>query len=156
MPSLEALTTPGLIFPDLEAADAIGVLRELAARLAERAAVRDPEALFQRLWEREQLGSTAIGAGVAIPHCKLDHLDRVLMAVAVAPHGVDFRAADGAPVRLFFVVISPSRSPAEHLQSLAAISRWVKSGGDVEAVIASRDAEAIYRTIRGGEPVGER
>ena len=149
MPSLEALTTPGLIFPDLEATDAAGVLRELAARLAERGPVRDPEGLYQRLWEREQLGSTAIGNGVAIPHCKLDHLERVLVAVAVAPHGVDFGAGDGKPVRLFFAVVSPSRAPAEHLQSLAAISRWVKSGGDVEGLIAGHDPEAIYRTIRG-------
>ena len=149
MPTLEALTTPGLIFPDLEATDAAGVLRELATRLAERAPVRDPEALFQRLWEREQLGSTAIGGGVAIPHCKLDHLDRVLVAVAVARQGVDFGAADRTPVRLFFAVVSPSRAPADHLQSLAAISRWVKGGGDVEALVSSRDPDAIYRTIRG-------
>jgi PTS system nitrogen regulatory IIA component len=151
LPSLEALTTPGLIFPDLEAKDAPGVLRELAARLAERGAIRDPEGLFQRLWEREQLGSTAIGGGVAIPHCKLDHIDRVLVAVAVARDGVAFGAADGAPVGLFFLVVSPSRSPAEHLQSLAAISKWVKTSGGVGRLIGASDAEAIYRTIRGDD-----
>ena len=149
MASLEALTSPGLIFPDLEATDAAGALRELAALLAGKAAVRDPEALSQRLWEREQLGSTAIGGGVAIPHCKLDHLERVLVAVAIAPHGVDFGAGDRKPVRLFFAVVSPSRAPAEHLQSLAAISRWVKGGGDVEGVVAGRDPDSIYRTICG-------
>ncbi len=127
VPTLETLTDPHLIFPGLAAATP----RECCAswRPARRAGVvGDAEALFQRLWEREQLGSTAIGRGIAIPHCKLDGLERVvLVAVGLAPAGVDFGAADEQPVRLFFVVVSPSRSPAEHLQSLAAISRWVKS-----------------------------
>jgi PTS system nitrogen regulatory IIA component len=149
VPTLEALTDPGLIFPGLEASDAAGVLRELAARLAERGVVRDPEALFDRLWERELLGSTAIGNGVAIPHCKLDHLPRVLVAVGVSEKGVDFGAGDEAPVRLFFLVVSPSRSPAEHLQSLAAISKWVKSGGNVQRLLDGGGPDAIYRTIRG-------
>jgi mannitol/fructose-specific phosphotransferase system IIA component (Ntr-type) len=153
VPRLEELTSPGLIFPDLAADTAEGVLRELAERLAEQGLVRGAEDLFARLWERERLGTTAIGHGVAIPHCKLDPLPRVLVAVGVSRRGVDFGAADGTPVRLFFLVVSPSRSPAEHLQSLAAISKWVRSGGDVAALLAGQDAGEIYALIRG-EAVG--
>jgi mannitol/fructose-specific phosphotransferase system IIA component (Ntr-type) len=149
VPSLAELTSAALIFPDLEASTGEGVLRELAERLASRSLVRDAEGLFARLWERERLGSTAIGHGVAIPHCKLDPLARVLVAVAISRQGVEYGAADGAPVRLFFLVVSPSRSPAEHLQSLAAISKWVRSGGDVGGLLAGQDASEIYRLIRG-------
>jgi PTS system nitrogen regulatory IIA component len=148
LPTLEALTDPQLIFPRLAAAGAQGVLRELAERVAAAGLVPEPQTLFERLWEREQLGSTTIGQGIAIPHCKLDGLSRVVVAVGMAPAGVEFGAADGQPVRLFFVVASPSRSPAEHLQSLAAISRWVKSAGRVERLLELQDAGAIVDLLR--------
>lgn len=148
MPTLEALTSPELIFPDLEATGAESVLRELSGLLGEAGAVRDAGELYARLWEREQLGSTAIGHGVAIPHCKLERLARVVVAVGISRQGIDFGAADAQPVRLFFLVASPSRTPAEHLQSLAAISKWVKSGGDVEGLLASHDPARIYDLIR--------
>jgi PTS system nitrogen regulatory IIA component len=148
VPTLEALTDAHLIFPGLTASDADGVLRELAERMARTRVVRDAGTLFERLREREQLGSTAIGHGIAIPHCKLDGLERVAVAVGLAPGGVDFHAADGQPVRLFFVVVSPSRSPAEHLQSLAAISRWIKGEGRVERLLALREPAEILELLR--------
>ena len=148
--TLETLTDPHLIFPGLAATDAAGLLREIAGRLTAAGVVGDPEALFQRLWEREQLGSTAIGRGIAIPHCKLDGLAHVVLAVGLAPAGVDFGAADAQPVRLFFVVVSPSRSPAEHLQSLAAISRWVKADGRVDRLLASQRPEQVLDLLREG------
>lgn len=150
MPTLEALTDPQLIFPGLAATDAQEVLREMAAKLAETRVVRDPATLFDRLWERERLGTTAIGHGVAIPHCKLDSLERVVVAVGLAPGGVDFGATDGAPVRLFFLVASPSRSPAEHLQCLAAISRWLRSPERVERLLAQHEPKAILELLREG------
>jgi nitrogen PTS system EIIA component len=151
LPSLESLTSSELIFPDLLATDGPAVLRELAEGVAARGAVREAETLFQRLWEREQLGSTAIGHGVAIPHCKLNGLPRVLVAIGISRRGVDFGATDGQPVRLFFLVASPSQSPAEHLQSLAAISKWVKGDRNVERVLGLADARAIAAVIRGEE-----
>ena len=148
MPTLETLTDPHLIFPGLVGRDAGAVLRELAGKLAEAGVVSDAEQLFDRLWERERLGSTAIGRGIAIPHCKLERLERVVVAVGLAPSGVEFGAADHQPVRLFFVVVSPSRSPAEHLQSLAAISRWVKTDGRVERLLDLRDPGEILDLLR--------
>ena len=149
MPSLESLTSSDLVFPDLLATDGPAVLRELAEMVSGTGLVPEKESLFQRLWEREQLGSTAIGNGVAIPHCKLNGLPRVLVAVGLSRQGVDFGAADGKPVRLFFLVASPSRSPAEHLQSLAAISKWVKGPGHVERLLDLQDAPSIVAAIRG-------
>src|SRR5947209_4253978 len=101
--SLASLTRPELILPDLAAGDRGGVLRALAGAVAADGPVADPEALYARLAEREELGSTAVGAGVAIPHCKLPGLSREVVAVAVSPRGVDFGAADGRPVRVFFL-----------------------------------------------------
>ena len=145
---LGALIRPELIFPDLPAADRAQVLRTLAGRVAERGLVTDANTLFDKLWEREQLGSTAIGGGIAIPHCKLDRLTGGVVCLGRVTEGVDFGAPDGQPVRLFFLVISPSQSPAEHLQILAAISRWIKRGGHVEALLEQPDAAALYEYLR--------
>ena len=144
---LGSLIRPDLIFPDLPAADRAEVLRTFAGHLAGHGLVNDAEALFDKLWEREQLGSTAIGGGIAIPHCKVDRLKSGVVSLGRVSAGVDFGAADGQPVRLFFLVISPSQSPAEHLQILAAISRWIKGGGRVEALLEQPDAGALFEYL---------
>jgi fructose-specific phosphotransferase system IIA component len=145
---LGSLMRPDLIFPDLPAADRTEVLRAFAGRLAEQGLVNDADALFDKLREREQLGSTAIGGGIAIPHCKVDRLKSGVVSLGRVPQGVDFGAADGQPVRLFFLVISPSQSPAEHLQILAAISRWIRGGSRVEALLEQPDAGALYEYLQ--------
>ena len=149
---LGSLTRPELIFLGLRAADRSGVLRAVAERLAESGLVRDADELYAKLWEREQLGSTGIGGGVAIPHCKLKGLGRGIVAVAVlgAADAVDFQAVDGKPVRVLFFVVSPSESPAEHLPVLAAISRWMKAGRHVERILELDDRESIYRLLEEG------
>jgi nitrogen PTS system EIIA component len=145
---LGSLIQPGLIFPDLPAADRPQLLRVFAERIAAGGLTRDAEELYRKLWEREELGSTALGSGIAIPHCKLPDIQKGVVALGIVPEGVDFGAADGRPVRLFFLVLSPSQSAAEHLQVLAAISRWVKSGQRVERILQLRDPAAIYDFIR--------
>jgi PTS system nitrogen regulatory IIA component len=144
---LGSLTRPELILSDLTAADATGVLRAFADRIAEAGVIQDAGELFRRLREREQLSSTGIGSGIAIPHCKMPGLKQAAVAVGLAPQGVEFGAADGQPVRLFFVVVSPEISPAEHLRVLAAISRWVKTGHNAERVLEMRDPQAVFRFL---------
>jgi fructose-specific phosphotransferase system IIA component len=144
---LDSLTDPGLIFPALDSEDAPDLLRTLARKIAEHGVVRDAHELFERLWEREQLGSTGIGSGIAIPHCKVQRLDRVVMAIAVAEEGIDFAAVDEQPVRLFFCVVSPNAAPAAHLQCLAAISRWIKANDHAQRILELQDPEAIYRLL---------
>lgn len=145
---LASLLDPELIFPDLEGSDPRAVLRDLARRIAENGPVRDAETLYEKLWEREQLGSTAIGSGVAIPHCKMKGLERAVMAVGRLPGGLDFGAADGKPVEVLFVLVSPQSSPAEHLQALAAISRWVKADHHVQRVARAHDRDEIVTLLR--------
>lgn len=148
--SLAALTRPELIFLDLPAGSREEVLRMLSERLADAGLVPDGRELFQRLWEREQLGSTGIGNGVAIPHCKLPGLREGVVAVGRVPEGVDFHAVDGRPVRVFFLVISPSEAPGEHLQILAAISRWIRADANAGALLAAADRETLFHALAGG------
>jgi PTS system nitrogen regulatory IIA component len=144
---LASLTRPELIFPDLPAQDRDSVLRALAGRIAGLGLVRDAEGLFQKLREREQLGSTGVGAGVAIPHTKLPGLEEEIVAIAMVPEGVGFGAADGQPVRLLFLVLSPSSAPAAHLQVLAAISRWLRVPGKAEHLVELRDPAAVVQFL---------
>ena len=148
---LGKLTRPELIFPDLSAKDRPGVLGELADRLQKLGLIASSAEVAARLLEREQLGSTGIGAGIAIPHCKVDQLRDPILAIGLAPAGVEFEAGDGLPVQLFFLLVSPSAAAAQHLQMLAAISRWVRSGGSVREILKLDGAAAIYRYLLESE-----
>lgn len=145
--TLASLIGPELIFPKLSGSDRPTVLRDLAQRIAGLDLVPDADALYQKLWEREQLGSTGIGSGVAIPHCKMKGLERAILAVGRVSHGVDFGAVDGAPVTVLFLLVSPNDSPAEHLQALAAISRWVKADRHVASILEAPDTSAIHALL---------
>jgi PTS system nitrogen regulatory IIA component len=148
---LGSLTRPELILSDLSSTDhPEDILRAFADRLAKAEVVRDAGELFRRLREREQLSSTGIGSGIAIPHCKMPGLKQAVVAVGLAPRGVDFGAADGEPVRLFFLVVSPEVSPAEHLRVLASISRWAKTGHNAERILEMQDPQAVYRFLEEG------
>lgn len=149
---LHTLADPELIFPDLPAFDVPTVLRAFADRIASAGRLGgDADSLYRALWEREQLGSTGIGQGVAVPHCKLGGIDEVLLAIGHVEKPIDFAAVDDRPVRLFFVVVSPESSPAAHLQGLAAISRWVQENPDgIETILSLSDPAEIYRELRPG------
>ncbi|MGB5881839.1 MAG: PTS sugar transporter subunit IIA, partial [Thermoanaerobaculia bacterium] len=93
------------------------------------------------------LSSTGIGSGVAIPHCKMNGLSEVVVAIGLCEHPVDFDADDGEPVDLLFLLVSPEDAPAEHLRSLSAISKWVKANRNVEKIRQLDDAESIYELL---------
>ena len=86
-----------------------------------------------------------------MPHCKLDGLDEVVVAIGLCPDGIDFGAEDGEPVRVFFLVVSPESAPAEHLQSLASISKWVKANQHVDRILELDDPDSIYELLEQGE-----
>lgn len=144
---LDALTGPELIFTGLEASAGEGVLLELSRNLEEQRVIRSARELYDKLREREKLGSTGIGSGVAIPHCKLKGLDHAVLAIGICRRGVEFQATDSAPVRLFFLAVSPSDAPAIHLQVLAAISKWIKANSHVPRLLELDDPHDIYRLL---------
>lgn len=149
---LATLTSPELIFPQLDGLDRASLLRGLARRITEQRLLGDAEALYQKLMEREELASTGIGDGVAIPHCKMDGLAGVVLAIARIERGIEFGARDHKPVQLFFCVVSPSSEPAAHLQCLAAISSWLQVKQHGKELLALKDADAMYRLLQQEAP----
>ena len=145
---LGSLLRPDLVFTGLQGGEGKEVLRTVSEKIAETGAVRSSEELFEKLLERERVGSTAIGGGVAIPHCKLAGLKDLVVAVGVVPDGVDLAAPDDEVVNLLFLVISPDDSPAEHLKCLAAVSKWIRQDGNVERLRTSDSREEVCSCLK--------
>ncbi|MGH7907926.1 MAG: PTS sugar transporter subunit IIA, partial [Candidatus Binataceae bacterium] len=98
--------------------------------------------------ERERLGSTAIGDGIAIPHGKLKGVSRILGVFGRHPGGVDFESLDGNLTYLFFLLVAPEDSTSLHLKALARVSRLLKDGGFRERLLKAADAGEIFRLIK--------
>lgn len=137
-----------LVFPILSADSKQGVLEEMARGLAAVHPQIDPRRLVDVLLEREKLGSTAIGDGIAIPHGKLPGLGAVLGAFGRHAAGLDFQSLDGAPTRLFFLLVAPEDSAGLHLKALARVSRLLKDAGFRSRLIAAETRADLYRLIR--------
>jgi mannitol/fructose-specific phosphotransferase system IIA component (Ntr-type) len=146
---LQGLLDPRYVFTDLQGPTMEDTLGEMARRLAAAGAVRDAGELTRRLIDREHLGCTGLGAGVAIPHCKSRDVSDIVLAVGLAPQGVDFHAPDGVPVTLIFLILSPADQPAAHLQTLARISRLLRSPGTSENLRRATTREEILEALKG-------
>jgi nitrogen PTS system EIIA component len=139
------------VFPDLASKTLEEALAEMAQDLARAGVVRDPEDLKRRLIERESMGSTGLGGGLAIPHCKLRELSDVVLSIGFSRSGIDFHAADGVPVTLIFLVLSPADAPALHLQALARISRVIRIPGVADSLRAASTPREVAETLRTAE-----
>ncbi len=140
-----------LVFPELRAATSDDVFGELAGRLEAAGVVRNAADLAERLRKRERDGSTGLGGGVALPHCRLKEVLDVVLAVGVSPDGIDFRAPDGGAVHVVFLILSPVEAPALHLQALARLSRLVRTAGVVARLRAAGTAEGIVERLKEAE-----
>jgi PTS system nitrogen regulatory IIA component len=149
---IDAQADVGWIFHRVPGTTREAVLEEIAVRLAERGLVPDARDLWERLLDRERLGCTGLGRGVAIPHCKLRNLPRIVTAVATTEVPVDFGAADGIPIDLIFLVASPAEAPGAHLQTLARISRVLRTPGVPEALRSAASAERMADILRSAAP----
>lgn len=107
----------------------------------------DPQAIHDVLFEREQLASTGVGSGVAIPHGRLANIDRLRAAVAVSPQGIPFDAIDGAPVRIIVGVLAPQHHTGDHLRVLALVSRMLRNADVRERLLSARDAPTAFDVI---------
>ncbi len=126
------------------------ITRELVGLLVKAGTVkeRDTNKLVQILLNRESLGSTGIGQGVAIPHGKSDCVNKLVAAFGVSRSGVNFDSLDGEPVHLFFLLVAPEDSAGPHLKALARISRLLKDKHFRDSLRAAKDEKAIVKIIR--------
>jgi PTS system nitrogen regulatory IIA component len=143
---LSDVVAPNAIIPALKVNGKKQVLQELAARAASLTG-QNERAIFEILLQRERLGSTGVGNGIAIPHGKLPKLSKLFGLFARLDRPVDFEALDGEPVDLVFLLLAPEGAGADHLKALARVARLLRDPDTVYKLRQSRDAEAIYAVL---------
>jgi len=153
-------------FSDFVSADAIrsrvtshtkeGVIREMAQALVDAGSIaaNDLESIVKAIMKREDLGSTGIGRGVAVPHTKHPSVSRLVGTVAVSHDGVDFESLDGEPVQLFFLLVSPPDRPGDHLRALENISRQLRDDTFCQQLKSAKGAGEIQHLLEEADSHG--
>jgi PTS system nitrogen regulatory IIA component len=144
---LSQIINENSIIPELKARDKEGTLEELAEAIAGQDKSVKKEALVKVLMEREQLGTTGIGDGVAIPHGRLKEITHPVISFGRSKKGLDFDSLDGQPTYLFFLLIAPYNSFDVNIQVLAKIARILKSSAFRKKLMEAGSSEEIYQTI---------
>ena len=136
-----------LIISNLKSQDKKGVLEELSQKITEQNPSLNKRSLLQVLLEREKLGSTGIGDGIALPHGKLAELSNLLISFGRSINGLDFDSIDEQPAYLFFLLLAPENSAGMHLTALAKISRMLKDGNFRQRLMGAKSRKEIYQVI---------
>ena len=144
---IQDIVSPGAVVDNLQAETKEGVLHELSEVIAQIVPKLSAESLTNILMERESLGSTGIGDGVAIPHGKVTGIERLVAAFGRSRNGVQFHSLDGKPAHLFFLIVAPEYSAGMHLKALARISRLLKDGRFRKSLLDAADADELRRIL---------
>jgi nitrogen PTS system EIIA component len=144
--TLADLIAPAAVLPSLRAKSKKQVLEDLATRAAklEKLPGRD---LFEALLQRERLGSTGVGLGVAVPHCRLGSIKRLACVFARLETPIPFDAVDGQPVDLVFLLLAPEDAGADHLKALARLSRVMRDAKTMMQLRAAKDETSLYAIL---------
>jgi PTS system fructose-specific IIA component/PTS system nitrogen regulatory IIA component len=139
----------GAIKANLAADDKEGVIREMVQALttADRLPVEESESIVKAILKREELGSTGIGRGVAVPHTKHPSVQKLVGTVAISQEGVDFNSLDGEKVHLLFLLISPPDRPGDHLRALENISRQLRDDTFCRFLKQAKSAEDVRQLL---------
>ena len=141
-----------MVIPELEHQDMENVLKEMVHFLKKKNIISKDKELYEKLLQRERLGSTAISDGVAIPHCKIKLANNPLVMLAVSRKGADFNSQDGTPSSIFFLVVSSPDNPSLNLQVLAAIAHLVRKADTmIQKILKAENVYSVLEIIREEE-----
>lgn len=140
------IITKDAVLDNVQAANKRELIQYLAERIGTLSGL-DNRVIFDAVWERENLGSTGYGEGVAFPHARIEGLEKVCGMFARLDEAVDFDSLDGKPVDLVFILLSPENSGADHLTALAALSRILKTEGVCEKLRKARSVDELYTIL---------
>jgi len=136
---------------DLKASTKEDALKELVKILITSEGITDQKSIVKALVERENLGSTGIGQGIAIPHAKTDKVKRLVAVLGISKSGVNFDALDGEAVHIFFLLVAPKDTAGPHLKALAQISRLLRDSYFCELIRKCKSSEDVYSLIKNEE-----
>ena len=127
------------------------VLNELVDTLCSAYKLDHRDEIFEAIWTREQSRSTGIGCGLAVPHAKIDYVDRMCMVAATIEKGLDFQSFDGEPVFLLILIVNPGNTVGPHLKALSSVSRLLADGNVRKDLIASKTPAEFLTILRAAE-----
>lgn len=125
------------------------ILREITDSALQNDVLKkiEPKLLYNKLKERESVGSTGFGGGIAIPHCTLDNIDTFVIGALICPDGIEFKAIDGEKVKLFLYIIAPSKHRNEHIRILSEISNVLREPGNIDILLAQKNIKTFFDTL---------
>ena len=144
---IEEILKKESVIADLLGDSKVKVIKEMTQCLKKNNFIKNDQALFETLMEREKLGSTGIGENVAIPHGKSDEVTQIITVLARSKNGVEFESLDQKPVHFVCMVIAPAHSTGQHLKVLARISRIFKNQGLREDILNAGNSDSIYSIL---------
>jgi nitrogen PTS system EIIA component len=144
---LAQILKPEFLSDNLQAKTKTEVLAELSEMIVKGSPNLDQSKILDVLQKREKLGSTGIGAGIAIPHGKIGALEELVVAFGRSRNGVSFDAMDGKPAHLFFLLLAPEDSAGPHLKALAQISKMLKAGNFRRKLMEAKSKSDLYKII---------
>jgi len=127
----------------LTSTDKPGVLRELLQILKDAGMIDDFERVLEAIYKREELGSTGLEEGIAVPHAKTDAVKSLTIAIGISPQGIDFHSLDGKSSKLFFLMLAPPNQSGPHIEALAEIAKLSKSRAFCNALINAQSAKEV-------------
>ena len=142
---------PECFIADLPGGSREEALRRIVHRLAEQGIIKDEATVLERLLERERIQSTAVGNGIAIPHCFTDEVADLLIVVARSPGGISFDSFDGRPTQVVFLLMGNRQEHGLHLKALARIARLIRSTRFIERTISATSVEEMRRVFEEEE-----
>lgn len=142
--NIESILVPGRAFGSLRASSKKRAIEFAAEKIAETMPDLEPGVIYRNLIEREKLGTTAIGHGVAMPHCRLTDLETIVGSLFVFEEAVEFSAPDDLPVSIMFVLLVPEAETNEHLRTLATLATAFSDEGTRASLIEAADNQALY------------
>lgn len=144
---LKTYVRPECFIHDLAATTREEALAEIVRVVAEKGIIKDQATVLERLLERERIQSTAVGSGIAIPHCFTDEVADLVIVVARSPRGIAFDSFDGRPTHVVFLLMGNRQEHGLHLKALARIARLIKSTAFIDRVVAADSVEGMVRAF---------
>ena len=139
------------VIVNLKSRDKKGAIAELLSLLEKNKYIKDSKKILETVMEREKLGSTGIGQGIAVPHAKTEQIDNLVGALGISQNGVDFDSLDGEPVYIIFLLLAPTKSIGLHLKALAKIARLLKDRVFRNALRECKTPEEAIKIIKEDE-----
>jgi len=146
--ALVDLISEEIVKVPLTSTDKPGVLRELLQILKDAGMIDDFDRVLEAIYKREELGSTGLEEGIAVPHAKTDAVKSLTIAIGISPQGIDFHSLDGKPSKLFFLMLAPPDQSGPHIEALAEIAKLSKSRAFCNALINAQSPKEVVALFR--------